>query len=119
MQHDARTAKAVAIMWTIAIAVVLLVPSSPSAATTWPYADKLVHIVLFAIFAIAWFRARTRWPLIAIGGVAVAVATELLQPLLPWPRRADPMDVAADIIGLAVGFACAVLWRNGRDSNPR
>jgi hypothetical protein len=68
-----------------------------------PEIDKIVHIGIFAIVAVAGLRARV--PLGWLVGLlaADAVSSELAQHWLLANRTGDPLDVAADLVGVAVG----------------
>ncbi|MBE9374191.1 VanZ family protein [Saccharopolyspora sp. HNM0983] len=84
--------------------IVLFTPASgvPSAP---PGTDKVIHIALFAALALTGRAAgiRTRVLLPALAGYAIA--SELLQGRLPIGRSADAWDAAADLVGVAAGFA--------------
>jgi hypothetical protein len=98
-----------AIAWTLAMLFVFWSPVSvDQPAPEW--ADEAVHGGTFFGFAIAWglTRLRPRW--IAASGLALAIVTELVQPMLPWPRTAQLGDVIADACGVALGL-CVVGWR--------
>jgi VanZ family protein len=74
-----------------------------------PYADKIVHVAIFAAVAVAGLRARVplSW---LVGLIAVhAVSIELVQHWLLANRTGDPADVAADLVGVALGVVVA--WR--------
>ena len=74
-----------------------------------PYADKIVHLGIFAVVVVAGVRARVplAW---LVGLLAVhAVSSELVQHWLLANRTGDPADVAADLLGVAVG--AAVAWK--------
>jgi hypothetical protein len=69
-----------------------------------PYADKVVHIAIFAIVAVAglWARVPVTWLVSLL--VVDAVSSELVQHWLLANRTGDPADVAADLVGVAVGL---------------
>ena len=79
----------------------------------FPYADKLAHLIAYALLAIvaaaAWTwrrRLHSREFAILFAGLAgYAVVDELLQLLPSVRRRADPLDWLADAVGTAVGLA--------------
>lgn len=79
-------------------------PSPVREPVVW-WADEAVHSGSFFGFAIAWRLARVRASVVAVAGVALAITTELVQPLLPWPRTAQIGDVVADACGVAIGLA--------------
>lgn len=92
--------------------LILLTPASVVAALTGvpvddravsvPGADKLVHALLFAALALLAPPFRLALP----GLAAYAVATELLQGLVPG-RSPDALDLIADLVGLAAGAVAA------------
>ena len=80
-------------------AVVLFAPS-PAGAPASPFADKLVHVTVFALVTAAgvWRFGRVRTVLLA--AVVYAGASEVVQGLVLPERQADPMDVLADLVGV-------------------
>lgn len=99
--------------------VALWSPPPPQPKWRWEWIDETVHVSLFFGFAIAWAIAlgRPRW--VAAAGVALAIATELVQPLLPWERTAQLGDAIADAVGLALGLAIVRVARRTRASAAR
>lgn len=117
-----RWARVLAPAWTIALAVGLWLPGSATPPVVLGI-DKLAHLGGFAVLAALWMwaltGARRTW-LVVLGGMAFAVATEVVQGVLPWPRTPELLDVVADGVGVLLGVAVGrARWRNGRDSNPR
>jgi VanZ family protein len=91
------------------VALSLYVLFTPRAAGDglFPYADKVVHALLFAALA-----GTTRWrfgPVVAgLAAVAAyAVVSELVQGVLLSSRSGDPYDVVADLLGAAAGWLLA------------
>ena len=76
-----------------------------------PYADKVVHLGIFAVVVIAGARAGV--PLSWLVGVLAvhAVSSELVQHWFLANRAGDPADVAADLVGVAIGAVVAVKMR--------
>ncbi len=76
-----------------------------------PNFDKVVHAGVFVVFAVLWVRACVcstapgLW--IALGGVGLAVVTEVGQILPAVGRDASVADALTDVIGLVVGLAVA------------
>ena len=93
-----------AIAWTLLMLFVFWSPSLVHEPVVW-WADEAVHSGSFFGFAIAWRLARVSAARVALAGVALAITTELVQPLLPWPRTAQIGDVVADACGVAIGLA--------------
>lgn len=76
--------------------------------------DKLVHIAVFGVLALAAVRwgGGTRRALTWCAGFAMAgVAIEFAQHLAPH-RSASVGDALANVIGLAAGFMAGVCWRS-------
>ena len=72
-----------------------------------PHLDKMIHLGIFAVFAWLWMRVgssprRGRWVL--LGGVALAVISELGQELPIVSRDASIFDGLADSLGVIVGI---------------
>lgn len=131
-EHDTRAspgpvgvagAVVVAVGWTVLVCVALLMPGgSPEAAgllKTLPRgADKVAHLILFAIeaalldrafAALGWARSlRTA----AIVSVLLAVGTELGQSWVPR-RGTDVFDLLANLGGVAL----AASWRARRGAS--
>jgi len=110
------------LLWALAIAILLLAPSPVGGPETWWFltlerlqADKLVHLVLFAVQAVlgrrwaraAGLRAPDLWALAAT--VAYGALTELLQLYVPG-RDGDLFDLAADGTGAVLAVVLA-RWR--------
>jgi hypothetical protein len=73
-----------------------------------PHTDKIVHVGIFALVVIAGARAGVRLSWL-VGLLAVhAVGSELVQHWFLANRSGDPADVAADLVGVAVGAVAAV-----------
>lgn len=70
--------------------------------------DKAVHAGMFALLAFlgGWARIRLRWLLLLLA--ALAVASEAGQALLLPHRTGDWDDLAADLVGVALGVG---VWR--------
>lgn len=83
--------------------VVLFAPTA-GGPQPFPYADKVVHLLLFA--ALAWSGQRAGVPVATLGVALVgyAVLSEVIQATLLPRRSGDWTDVAADLIGVAAGL---------------
>ncbi|WP_222850176.1 VanZ family protein [Allosaccharopolyspora coralli] len=87
--------------------VILFTPASgvPSAP---PGTDVIVHLTLFAALAGTGALARLPPRPLTLGLALYAGASEVLQMLLPLGRSGDPVDVLADLAGVALGLTAAV-----------
>jgi VanZ family protein len=88
---------------------VFWLPPPPDPQWDWAWLDETVHAGSFFGWAglarVAAFPVRATLAF----GVGLAVITELVQATLPWDRSADPSDVLADVVGLALGLGVARL----------
>jgi VanZ family protein len=77
-----------------------------------PNFDKLVHMGIFAVFAVLWMRvgssSRRAWWVVA-AGVALAVITELGQEIPIVNRDCNVADGLADSVGVIVGLVAYFL----------
>lgn len=97
-----------AIAWTVAVLAACSIPASQLSPPTFlPFSfDKWVHVGMFVVFGLLWTRARPdRLWLVFVAGVAFGVGIEIWQGLLPIERMPDPLDAAADVVGLLIGIA--------------
>jgi hypothetical protein len=103
-------------LWFAALGVALLVqlavlyapvaPAGPQIAGL----DKLVHISVFAVPALAALMAGISAPLV-LGMLAVhAPVSELVQHFALPHRSGDPFDVMADFAGIALGALAYLVW---------
>jgi VanZ family protein len=102
--------------WQIAFAVACVVNvavlySPQAGGSDIPYADKVVHVLLFA--AVAFTGCRIGLPLRWLVAVLVlnAVTSELVQHFWLPERSGDVFDVVADVTGVALGAWLATGWR--------
>jgi hypothetical protein len=106
----ARTVFAVLLLWSL---ILLLRPGDslgPSSIN-----DKVGHLLTFAALALAGRWAGMPVLGLLVGLTAYAVATEVLQAVLPINRHGDLRDLAADVGGVLAGLAVSwavVRWRS-------
>ncbi len=89
----------------VALSAYVFFDPSPPGEAPFRYADKVVHAVLF--LAVAWTGARAglEFRALAIGLVAYAIGSEVIQYAFLSDRSGDLSDVAADLVGAAAGLA--------------
>ncbi|MDO5645612.1 MAG: VanZ family protein, partial [Dermabacter sp.] len=103
-------------------------PDAGQEVAALPYADKVVHVAVFALTAwallrgYAWVKATgsiRRRQVLAILAALVAWAwiIELIQSLMPL-RAADPADVLADCVGILVGLGIFAVEARGGGGGP-
>lgn len=79
-----------------------------------PHLDKVVHVALFALTTWALLRVLPAWATFALMVVQIGLSEGIQGAFLPG-RSADPLDAAADLVGIALGWG---LWRR-RQGEPR
>jgi VanZ family protein len=86
--------------------VMLLVPhEEPSSGAV---DDKVGHLLVFTVLTLAGRYALVPTVRLLLGLAAYAVATELLQAVLPFNRHGDLRDVLADLAGVLAGLLIAM-----------
>ncbi len=86
--------------WSVLIVLICIAPHNPGPPSSVPW-DKLAHFLLFAAFGALWLRGYPRQMVrIAIAGIVLGLAIEILQSVLGWGRVGDGADFAADCVGL-------------------
>lgn len=78
-----------------------------------PGIDLLVHFGLFVLFGVAWSRCGAGPVTVIAGAGMLALATELIQGFLPWPRTPSGLDAGADLAGAIVGVWAWRRWGPG------
>jgi hypothetical protein len=83
-----------------------------------PYLDKIVHGGIFVVFAVLWLRAprapgQLGYGWVALGGLILAVVSEVGQNMAWVGRDASVADTLTDWAGLAVGLLLAPLLEPG------
>lgn len=99
------TARVWRLAFALACAVNLVVLYAPRTApgSGIPYADKVVHLLVFA--AVAYTGTKLRLPLGWLAGVLVlnAAVSELVQHYWLPQRSGDVFDAITDVVGVALG----------------
>jgi hypothetical protein len=110
---------AMAVLWTFVILVLCWTPrqivQELEEGPSWlllliPNFDKVVHWGIFFVFAVLWLRtgtSRRRYAWVALGGLAVAAITEIVQTLPAIGRDGEMADAITDLIGVAIGLGIA------------
>jgi VanZ family protein len=100
--------------------VVLYAPEAPDlGADLIPFADKLVHCLVFGLATALWARLSRRvWVVAAVFAVHAALSEVAQGAWLPG-RSGDALDVAADLVGVALGVWVGLAWHRGLFKGPR
>ncbi len=88
--------------------VVLYAPSPSTGVPLFPHADKVVHVLVFLVPTAVALLAGIRPALVVALFAGHAVVSEVVQGALLTTRSGDPLDVLADLTGVALGV---VVWR--------
>ena len=102
--------------FSVAVLVSLIVLYAPrTAGGGVPHLDKLVHALLFAALAYTGLRSGVRPVVLLLLLIAHAVSSELIQEYWLSERGGDPLDLLADLAGVAGGSAAErASWRRER-----
>ncbi|TDE96201.1 VanZ family protein [Occultella glacieicola] len=94
--------------------VALYWPRIETPDTGVPSADKVAHALIFAAVMATGCLAGipARW--LALGLAAHAVLSELIQHVVLPDRTGDPLDLLADLAGIALGWYVATYVRRHR-----
>lgn len=92
--------------------VVLYSPDS-GGAPPFPQADKVVHVVVFALVGFTGVLVGIRWLPLLVALVLHGVVSELVQATLLSARSGSGWDLAADAVGAAIGVLLAASWSRG------
>jgi len=71
--------------------------------------DKVEHAFAYMCLTV-WFTglvARSRYGRVALALAALGLVIELLQESMPFGRQGDPLDMAANLVGIGAGLAVA------------
>ncbi len=101
-----RMARVLAIL-AILIPLILMIGPFGGVEESTGISDKIGHVVAFAVIAVSLAVLAPRWSLwrIALTALAIGIGVEIVQGFVG--RDADALDVAADIVGIAL--ACLAL----------
>jgi len=85
---------------------------------TIPYVDKIGHFLMYALFSgmllldsCLWQSDRSVRYVVLVIPLAFGALMEVLQFLVTKSRKAEALDLAADILGMGAGVAGALLVR--------
>jgi VanZ family protein len=109
-----RAAEVALWLYTVLLLLATHWPPDDLPRTTWPLADKAVHLVLYAIWGLLAGLAFRRWRRGLLLGLALGLLDDLTQPF--FARSADWRDWCTDAVGLLVGLGAAGLARRWRPS---
>ncbi len=110
-----RSAKFMAVLWTLLIFIGCFTPSKEIPKVDVPLIDKWVHIVMFAGFGFWWLMAFPKkllqnFVITVLAGIATGGAIELLQgALTSLGRSCEFMDWVADSLGCFIGALCTLV----------
>lgn len=102
--------RCLAVIWTIIMLIGCLTPLPQLPGPVTDINDKLMHVVIFAPFALLWALAGFRLTNVLLAGFLFGALIEVLQYTLPVNRNGDWIDLFADCIGTVVGTALALAW---------
>ncbi|HEY9234908.1 MULTISPECIES: VanZ family protein [Phenylobacterium] len=102
-----------------AVAVILYVTLAPNQDVPGSemFWDKAAHSIAFGLLVVIGLLMSThrRW-VVAAAVLALGIAIEIAQGLMPYGRQGDWRDALADAIGVGVGV---IVWAIARRFKPR
>ncbi|MET4078368.1 VanZ family protein [Janibacter sp. UYMM211] len=103
----------------VLVQLVVLYDPSPAGGGDIPFADKVVHALVFGMPVALAGWARVRWGWVAAVIAVHAPVSEIVQGLALPTRSGDPFDVVADLVGVALGalVACRLSRVSGAPSS--
>ncbi len=94
-------------LWTGFVLFLSVMPLPPEAKKFPENTDKWVHAVLFFSLFVVWYATgifRNKISLLALLLVLLGLAIEIIQQKMHFHRRADCIDLLADLIGIFAGI---------------
>jgi hypothetical protein len=101
------------VVFAVALVVVLVLMLRPVQEVSSSN-DKADHLLVFAFLAVLGLWAAVGTPGLVAGLTGYAVLTEVLQARATSDRHGDPVDVLADLLGVALGVLLVVGLRKAR-----
>lgn len=98
--------------------VVVLYSPDSGGQPPFPQADKVVHVVVFALVGFTGVLAGIRWLPLAVALVLHGVVSEVVQATVLAGRSGSGWDLAADAVGAAIGVVLAASWSRGTKRQP-
>jgi len=116
---------ALAVFWTLLIAVLCLISFNKMPSVGIKSADKYVHSIFHFVFTILWFlglyqNAPFKKSLLKVTtfSICYGILIEILQGLLTTTRKADVYDVMANTTGAILGVLALYLYSNYFKKKP-
>lgn len=105
-------ARFIAVLWTLIIFVLCLLPGDELPDIKIPFIDKWVHLILFGAFSFFWLAAKPTYNyrfLLAVFAITIFMGwlVEFIQGTFTRGRYQDNMDTLADTLG---GFLGIILF---------
>ncbi|MCM3554160.1 VanZ family protein [Janibacter melonis] len=91
----------------VLVQLVVLYDPSPAGGGDIPFADKVVHALVFGMPVALAGWAGLRWVWVAAVVAVHAPVSEIVQGLALPARSGDPFDVVADLVGVVLGALVA------------
>ncbi len=118
-----KRARLLAILWTLLIFILCLLPGKDLPDVEIPFIDKWAHLILFGIFSILWLCTRPgndiKWlTSILLATIFLGWLVEYIQGHFVPGRTQDNMDILADTAGGITGIVLfAAIYRISNKTN--
>jgi VanZ family protein len=113
----------ITVFYSLALAVVCLIPSDTLPDVEVSFADKIFHSVTYVVLTFLWFyslvlsfKMETLNAIVYASVISIifGIIIEVLQETLTETRRGDVLDVLANSLGVL--FAASIIWFKNRNS---
>lgn len=106
--------------WALLIFILSALPGSQFEDSTYPHADKVLHAILYGVLfllllvgmikqkAFEWIRDKVKLKVFLIV-LLYGILLELLQGYVFQGRSIEPLDIAANLVGIGFGFVTFLL----------
>ena len=109
MQYISRNSW-IAIFWTLLILLACSWPGKDIPEVQFEGFDKVVHVGLFMTWTVLWLLVYpTKSVHVILAGIAYGIGIEFYQQIMPLDRSFDWLDIAADSVGVFLGFGFKAL----------
>ncbi len=102
-----------------AISFVVLFKPGGDGPLPFPQADKVIHLVTFALLALGLWWRKLGWKVILGSLVTYAVASEVIQHFFIPGREFELLDILADTVGASLVVALTRVNLLSSRANPR
>ena len=119
---EPRTLLFLGVSYTLFITIASISPTKDLPAIDIPWLDKIAHIVLYLLLTVIWLSYAYAQKsnsislkvmlLVLFGCFVYGIIIEVIQDRMTSFRRADTLDVVANLVGVILGWGMFILTKN-------